>query len=269
MVLYAFAKSRGPLMNRFRRTTALLLVLTVFAVHAPSVSAFADGKKESEQARHARSEGIVALNLGHYDDAADHFEDAYALNQDPILLYYLGQAYRLGGKLEKALAAYNSFLRTVSPSSKNYEPIERAAADIENIATTLSKRGAMPPRVDPVPEPPAAIVKRPPPPPLDISEFEPEEKIEPVKEANAVSPPPLLPAPPVVVPTESPQRADLVHAELPPPPAAAEPSRFYKKWWFWSSVAGVLAVGGVTAWWYTRSSNDVPASTWGYQRVLP
>lgn len=260
-------------MSLCRRSSVLLLLFTVFTASLPSVPAFAKGKKESDEARRERSEGTVALNLGRYDDAAEHFEEAYGLSQDPILLFYLGQAYRLGGKPEKALSAYNAFLRSSSPSSKNREQFERAAADIELIATILVKRGASAqPQENPVEKlPPAAATANKP-------AGKSEESLEPTPvagtekdESPSLEPPALVPsaAASSLASEKAARDAALVQAEPVPPPPAENNKRFYKKLWFWSSVVGALALGGAAAWWYTRPTAETPPSTYGAQRVLP
>jgi tetratricopeptide (TPR) repeat protein len=238
----------------------------------PVAPAFAKGKKESDEARRERSEGTVALNLGRYDDAAEHFEEAYGLSQDPILLFYLGQAYRLGGKPEKALSAYNAFLRSSSPNSKNREQYERAAADIELIATVLVKRGvSAQPQENPVSSPAAAASK-------PAGKDKSEESLEPTPvagtekdESPSLEPPALAPsaASSSLASEKAARDAALVQAEPVSPPPAEHNKRFYKKLWFWSSVVGALALGGAAAWWYTRPTAETPATTYGAQRVLP
>lgn len=259
-------------MSLCRRSSALLLLFVLFIANLSYAPAFAKGTKEGDEARRERLEGTVALNLGHYDDAAEHFESAYALTQDPLLLFHLGQAYRLGGKPEKALAAYNSFLRSSSPSSKNREQYERAAADIELIATVLMKRSAPAQIQGNLVEkviPPAAS----PSPPAGQNPA--EEGLEPpsLAEKATKTTAEKSPQPPALAPSLAAERAArdavLVQAQPTPPPPEESKPRFYKKWWFWTGVVGVVALGGATAWWYTRPTTTVPATTYGAQRVLP
>jgi tetratricopeptide (TPR) repeat protein len=259
-------------MSLFRRSSAILLLLTVFSASIPSVPVFARSKKESDKCRRERTEGTVALNLGHYDDAARHFENAYAMSQDPLFLFYLGQAYRLGEKPEKALAAYNSFLRSASPNNINREQFERAAADIELIATILVKRGA------PVQNQADVLEKASPPATAASKELEPPSVAdEPAESAEktevpAAEPPVLATsasAAPSLASEKAARDATLVQAQPVQPPPDETRRRFYNKWWFWSSVVGVLALGGATAWWFARPISAAPATTYGAQRVLP
>jgi tetratricopeptide (TPR) repeat protein len=258
-----------------RRLRGLSLLLIMLAASLPNAPALAKGKTEGEEARRERSEGTVALNLGRYDEAAEHFEEAYALTQDPLLLFYLGQAYRLGGKPEKSLAAYNAYLRTANPG-KNREQFERAAADIEVISMILLRQGRAVPAQDALTErtAPAATANKPSrgekklePPPSQPEEAQPTE---PEEEAPPVLALPSSAARPPAASETSARDLALVQAAPAPLPATGKSSEhFYKKWWFWSSVAGVAVVGGATAYLATRSPNQTPTTTWGSQRVLP
>jgi hypothetical protein len=91
-----------------------------------------------------------------------------------------------------------------------------------------------------------------------------EEPIEPPAAAAAKAPPPpvLAPSPPA-----APAPALSITTQASPVEPEAKP--VYKKAWFWSSVFGVLAVGAVATWWFTRSQSNTPPSTYGSTRVLP
>jgi hypothetical protein len=103
--------------------------------------------------------------------------------------------------------------------------------------------------------------RAPAPPPVEPTPV--EEPIEPPP-ATAIEPPPVLaPSPP---PAPTPALALTAH---PTPPVEPESKPIYKKVWFWSSVVAVLAVGGAATWWFTRSQNQTPPSTYGSTFVLP
>ena len=119
--------------REFSRLCALAIVL----LQALGGQAYARGASESDGARSERYQGVVAVNLGRYDEAVDHFSKAYTIAQDPDLLFSLAQAYRLAGKPEKALAAYSAFLRAAGSSPKLRPQIERAAGEIESITSLL------------------------------------------------------------------------------------------------------------------------------------
>ena len=237
-------------------TVALLLVI-------PSPSLLARGKGEDPVAKAERAKGIVALNLGRYEEAIEHLSQAYTLTQDPSLLFSLGQAHRLAGQPDKALASYSSFLRAAGSIPKYRAQLERATAEIEAITATScllnrpAERPAQEKQLDNLMTAPA---------PLAAAEVEPapvaEQKAEPAP--AAVDPPPLALAPPPPPPPPS-QALSLALKENQPPP----PSHIYSKWWFWTSVGVALAAGGAAAWWFTRPENQIPASTYGAIKVSP
>lgn len=247
-------------------TIALVAALAIVVQYSPAV---AKGGKEGDEARVARTKATVALNLGRYDEAAANFEEAYTLTQDPLLLFSLGQAYRLAGKPDKALAAFNSFLRSAGSSAGNSPKaraqIEKTATEIELLASSRfrsSPSGKMSgddSRSRPQATSPGAPALEPEPvepPPMATA---------PIKEA---APPKAAVMTPAVEASKSPG-LDLSLSQTVSSPAADGRKPIYKKWWFWSSVAGALAVGGAATWYFTRSSTQQPGTTFGGVRVLP
>ena len=235
----------------------LLAVALLLALPSPSV--LAKGPGNSPVARAERAQGMVALNLGRYDEAIEHLSQAYTLTQDPTLLFSLGQAYRLAGQPDKALASYSSFLRAAGSMPKYRTQLERATAEIESITATscLAKRPLERPAQDKQLDNLMAA-------PATGKDLAPPAQTE--KEAEpAVAAPPLALAPP---PPPPPPPASLSFAPKTNPPVQPVPSHVYKKWWFWTSVGVALAAGGVAAWWFTRPENQTPASTYGAIRVF-
>jgi hypothetical protein len=260
----------------FSRTLCAHVLLATMILSS-SPNALAKAPKESEAVRAERSSGIVALNLGRYDEAAQHFEAAYTLTQDPTLLFSLGQAYRLAGRPEKALAAYNSFLRASTYSPKNRSQYEVTASEIAIITSLLMMRIPAPAPSDAQLDdlmkaraaksgPPKTLE----PPPVekeDDSQEQPavaQEELEPPRE-GALSGAAVA----ATLKTDiQPAGVSLAVTQQPPPPQEKKKA-VYKRWWFWTSVAGALALGGVATWWFLRPEATTPPSTWGAQRVLP
>jgi hypothetical protein len=112
-------------MQRWFLGLFLSFFLSSFAKAAPSE----EGDREAGRA--AWRQGSVEYALGHFAAAARQYEDAYRLLQDPALLFNLGQARRLSGAVEPALAAYRSFLRTSPPDALDRELAERRIAELE------------------------------------------------------------------------------------------------------------------------------------------
>jgi tetratricopeptide (TPR) repeat protein len=132
--------------QRTRRVSGVALVLWLVAGAAVA------GPKE-DAARAAVNRGTAAYNLGKYDEAARHYEDAYTLIQDPAVLFNLGQAYRLGEKPEKAITAYRSFLRTAPGDSPVRGQAERRLRELEAAVADQKRRPPEPAPTAPPPPP--------------------------------------------------------------------------------------------------------------------
>jgi tetratricopeptide (TPR) repeat protein len=196
---------------------------------APAFSA------ETPDAYYAHKRGVIALNTGHYAEAVKAFEEAYALNQDPSLLFNLAQAYRLAGQPAKALEACSSFLRSASATNADRAQVERFMAELEMITYQIRMQRDLrqPPAPGPI-EPPALAEA--PKPALD-----------------------LTPRPP---PTTS---ASLTVSEETTPPKP-----FYLRPVYWAAAAGVVAAGAVMIWYFTRPSGlRAPNTGLGYQQAFP
>jgi tetratricopeptide (TPR) repeat protein len=78
---------------------------------------------EASDARHHFEEGSKRFHLGEFKRAAEEYKAAYAAKPDPVLLYNVAQAYRLGNEPAQALFFYRSFLNS-QPDSPNRLEIE-------------------------------------------------------------------------------------------------------------------------------------------------
>jgi hypothetical protein len=96
---------------RFAVVMALLQAMSwVPPAHAAGSQHGVNSGVEKIAARAEWRQGNVAYNLGHYDEAAKHYEVAYTLVQDPAFLFNIAQSYRMGGKLDQAGAVQRSQL---------------------------------------------------------------------------------------------------------------------------------------------------------------
>ena len=78
-----------------------------------------EGKPSNKQAAKVAFEaGKRAYAEQKYSIAAEEFAESYHLSGNADLLFNIGQAYRLAGDLDQALAMYRSFLRAL-PNSPN------------------------------------------------------------------------------------------------------------------------------------------------------
>jgi hypothetical protein len=126
----------------------------------------------SAEARKHYEEGTKAFNLAEFPRAIAEFKAAYNAKPDPLLLFNIAQAFRLGGDDAQALLFYKSFLRNMpdAPNRKEVEArirtLEKAVAEQQRQAEQLRKEAAAattPPAVgatappQPSPPPSAAV----------------------------------------------------------------------------------------------------------------
>lgn len=162
------------------------------------------------------------FNLGHYEKAASMYEEVYKTTLEPVLLYNIAQARRLGGDLERAIFFYKGYLRA-QPQAKNRVEVQRRIIELE-AAVEVKKR----------------TQERPPNAPVTAEG-------QPATTAPATEPPPPTPAPrePAVASeppttTTSTNAPNLVQTK----PPADKP--LTKKPWFWAVVGvGAVVVVGV------------------------
>lgn len=207
----------------------------------------------------ARRRAIVALNTGHYEEAIKGFEEAYAQDQDPILLFRLAQAYRLAGQPTKALDACEAYLRAADGNAADRAQVEHFLSEVEMIAYQIRLQreyGALPQPLQPrtALTPTLASPTRPPP--------------------LALQPAPLdgdPTAPSAFVPTPKPPIDSSINLTKAPTPHPIEPTpAFYQRTPFWVAVGGAVVAGAAVVWYTQRSHGDrAPQTALGYQQAFP
>lgn len=123
---------------------AILVLALVLAVARP-----ARADDNLAKAKQLYEDGLKHYNLAEYDAAIAAWKEAYRLSKRPLLLFNIGQAYRLAGDCPQAVAFYDSYKRE-EPHPKPELPA--AIADCANRPKPL------------VPPPPPAV----PPPPIEF-----------------------------------------------------------------------------------------------------
>ena len=246
------------------------------------------GQKE-DAARAEVAAGTAAYNLGYYEDAARHYEEAYRQVPDPALLFNVGQAYRLAGKPDRAITAYRSYLRTAPADAANRSQVEKRIPELEKLVEQMKSSQAAPPpgtlpAAPPALTPPAVQT------PSGVPAVPPAAAPPPVEAQGNASPATALPAaaeptgpstdsfptfgtPPSPSPATSGTQptadvapgADL-HAAAP----ASESPPAYKTWWFWTGVGAVVVAGAVitAVVLSTGSSKGIPNTTLGNQPIF-
>ncbi len=109
------------------------LVAAVLGVLAGEVNA--QPKKAAAQA--AFAEGQQRYAAGDYLPAATKFEAAYAADPDPVYLFNVAQAYRLGNACPKAVSYYKRFLEAV-PNPPNLAKVNQYLEQSETCAKAMA-----------------------------------------------------------------------------------------------------------------------------------
>ena len=89
--------------------------------------------REQHRSNPLHTSGIIALDLGHYDEAIADFQAALAVDQDPLLLYLLARAYRLSNRPEQALHACSTLLHANSRSGATSVSLPSLVSELEAI----------------------------------------------------------------------------------------------------------------------------------------
>jgi tetratricopeptide (TPR) repeat protein len=210
---------------RAARAAGLLLTALVLTTASP---VWAEGKQD---ARHHYDQATAAFGLGHFLEAAEHYQAAFSLRPEPALLYDAAQAYRLGGNKQRALELYRNYARLYD-NAPNVVDARKHAADLEHELSAV-------PSPDDVPSGTDALV---------------------VPTGDATSPAPPGPSSPTATPSDGSQagaQASAPDLELAPPPAPSSSSNLTlaatpatrdtpslaRRPWFWVAIGAVVAAG--------------------------
>lgn len=177
--------------------------------------AFADGTAKAKQ---LYDEGFRHFNVAEYPQAIESWKQAYLISQKPLLLFNIGQAYRLSGDCKQALTFYNNY-QNAETAIKNQEELDQAIAACKAAdAKPIDAKPADPKPADAKPDDakPALAITTTPPPVVDTH-------------PNALPPPPVRPEPP---------------HQPPPPSEPAETSNHRRTIGLVTGIAGVVLEGG-------------------------
>lgn len=152
--------------------TQIFSLLLIVASTAP---AFADAKADKAKAIALYDEGLRHYNVAEYPEAIAAWKQAYLLSKKPLLLFNLGQAYRLSGDCKQAMTFYDSYQRE-EPSPKNQADLDEALKLCATVAVDK-----------PVDKPVVPVIDK----PVD-------KPVVPVTDKPVVADPPVVTAPPVI-----------------------------------------------------------------------
>lgn len=111
----------------------------------PDAPATSDAAKQA--AKKLVDEGIAAQDAKDYDKAIELYQQAYALVPHSILMFNIGQAHRLAGRLDRAVPLYEYFLE-LDPDGPESEAarahLAQIKAALENTALQSAPRETSP-----------------------------------------------------------------------------------------------------------------------------
>jgi hypothetical protein len=166
----------------------------VIAVAAPLVMLVALGRpalamqlsvQQKQDVRVHYERATRAYDLNKYQEAIDEYQKVYEIDGDPVMLYNIGQAYRLNDQPQESIHFYRRYLQR-SPEARNREDVNRKIVNMEKLIEDRRK---------------AAALVTPPPPATPA----PETKVE--TPAPVLTPAPVTPPVVVVVPPTPPSKA--------------------------------------------------------------
>jgi tetratricopeptide (TPR) repeat protein len=123
-------------------------------------TAGADVKKDRARAKQLYDEGLSHYNLAEYDAAITSWKESYLLTKAPLLLFNIGQAYRLSGDCSKANTFYDTYQRE-QPDPRNREELEQAVALCKSAPAKPDKSVVTPDKPIVTPDKPIVAPDRP------------------------------------------------------------------------------------------------------------
>ena len=223
---------------------AALFVLAAFSLGAllPFSSVHAADAATEEARRHFQK-GQQFYDLGHWDEAAEEFEKAYAARNDPTFIYNMAQAFRRKGDAKRALELYKNYLIKAprSPQRPEIEQrIEALQAQVDE-AQRAARSAAPEPAYEPPPVGPSAAPAAVPA-STEAPAAVPAAEAAPASVDSQTAGPAPSPAP--VPPSGAAPAATYVAAPAPAPEAEATPGRGLRIGGIVAGVSGLAAIGG-------------------------
>ncbi len=138
------------------------LALTLTFMAALCLPARAD---DSNDAREHYKKATAHFAVGEFAQAADEYQSAFKLRQDPALLFNAAQARRLASENEKALILYKNYAQ-LYPKAKNIPDVREQITKCEEAIAAASKAKTSPPIGTVEPEKPMTEPPKVQPPPV-------------------------------------------------------------------------------------------------------
>jgi tetratricopeptide (TPR) repeat protein len=110
-------------------------MLRRFVIAACLVATTAAYADDRAVAKKLYDDGLRHYNVAEYADAIAAWKQAYLIAKKPILLFNIGQAYRLAGDCKQAVTFYDSYERE-EPHPQNQDELDQARVLCKEAVTT-------------------------------------------------------------------------------------------------------------------------------------
>ncbi len=181
------ARSTGVARGAFGLVIAVAAPLVMLAALGRPALAMQLSVQQKQDVRVHYERATRAYDLNKYQEAIDEYQKVYEIDGDPVMLYNIGQAYRLNDQPQESIHFYRRYLQR-SPEARNREDVNRKIVNLEKLIEDRRKAAA-------------AVT---PPPPIAIKPA-PVQTIE--TPAPVVTPAPVTPPVVVFVPPRPPSKA--------------------------------------------------------------
>jgi tetratricopeptide (TPR) repeat protein len=111
----------------------LLALAVLVSCELVSAGLRAEPDAESKaQAKALYERATRFYDVGKYGEAIADYQQAYLLTEDPVLLFDIGQSYRLWDRPDEAIRSYKNYLRK-RPDASNRADVERKIGDLQKL----------------------------------------------------------------------------------------------------------------------------------------
>jgi hypothetical protein len=167
---------------------ALVIAIPVLVVSLPGPAAAAIqlSPQQKQDVRVHYERATRAYDLNKYPEAIDEYQKVYEIDGDPVMLFNIGQAYRLNDQPQESIHFYRRYLQR-SPEAKNRDDVNRKIVNLEKLIEERRKAAA-------------AVT---PPPPQPVKPAEQNAETTPPAVTPAVVAPPVV----IVIPPTPPSKA--------------------------------------------------------------
>jgi tetratricopeptide repeat protein len=117
---------------------SLVISALVLAVAARPARAMQLSPQQKQDVRVHYERATRAYDLNKYSEAIDEYQKVYEIDGDPVMLYNIGQAYRLNDQPQESIHFYRRYLQR-QPDARNRDDVDRKIASLEKLIEDRSK----------------------------------------------------------------------------------------------------------------------------------